>query len=90
MKPGDSVEVKLFGGGAAVRKLIAIKGDRYVVCSEQELAEAKAAGRQPLTLAFPKVDVIGIVPDENLSAPRKGPQAEQSQPEPVRRSSAGD
>jgi hypothetical protein len=57
---GQLVTVKLYGGKTAPRRLIAIKKNVVVVCSEEEYAAAKTEGREPEGLGFPAGDVIGL------------------------------
>jgi hypothetical protein len=53
---------------------LAIRGNRYVICSDEEFQSAKAEQRQPLTLAFPEADIIGVVPEPEIL--KRGPKAE--------------
>jgi hypothetical protein len=55
---GQSVTVKLYGGKTAKRRVVAVKGDVIVICSEEEYQAAEREGRDPSGLGFPVQDVI--------------------------------
>ena len=57
MNAGQLVTVKLYGGGTASRRLVAVKEKVVVICGEEEYANAQREGRPPEGLGFPKADV---------------------------------
>ena len=69
MSEGELVTVRLYGGGTAVRRVLSIWKDVVVICSEDEFAAAQEEGREPMSLAFPKADVV----DARHHASKKGP-----------------
>lgn len=83
MSKGQQVIVKLYGGKTATRRVVAVKRDVIVICSEQEYQMAEKEGREPSGLGFPREDVL------ELAASRKDPQSEAGQPS-FRGSQAGD
>lgn len=58
MHKGQSVTVKLYGGKMAVRRVVAVKRDVIVICSDEEYKKAESEGREPEGLGFPHSDVI--------------------------------
>lgn len=60
MSEGDLVAVSLYGGSTAIRRVIEVREDSVVLCSEEEFQKASVEGREPMTLAFPKEDVVAV------------------------------
>jgi hypothetical protein len=58
MNRGDKVIVMLYGGGTAERRVIADKGNVVVICHESEYSNARAEGREPEGIGFPRIDVV--------------------------------
>jgi hypothetical protein len=58
MVKGQVVTALLYGGGEALRRVIADKGDVIVICSEEEYKQADREGREPSGVGFPREDVI--------------------------------
>jgi hypothetical protein len=85
MVNGQLVNVRLFGGSTAVRRVVSIKRDVIVVCADEEYQAALSQGREPTGLGFPPADVIG--PAEIM---RRGASSEISQDDEYLRSNAGD
>lgn len=61
MHKGQSVTVRLYGGKTAVRRIVAVKRDVIVICSEEEYELAEYEQRDPEGLGFPPSDVIESV-----------------------------
>lgn len=61
MTKGQLVTVRLYGGGTAIRRVVAVKRDVIVICAEEEYEAAEREGREPNGLGFPPEDVIGVV-----------------------------
>jgi hypothetical protein len=79
---GQLVTVKLYGGKTATRRIVAVKRDVVVICTEEEYRDAELQGREPSGLGFPYEDII--LPSEPL-------KKEAGSERPVRSSSrAGD
>ena len=57
MEKGVLVEVVLFGGGRAKRRVVQDGGKVVIVCTESEYRRARAEGRQPEGIGFPRGDV---------------------------------
>lgn len=70
MDAGQIVTVKLYGGKTAQRRLLAVKENVVVICSEEEYVNAHREGREPEGLGFPSVDVIGFTDKELVHAGR--------------------
>jgi hypothetical protein len=58
---GQVVTVRLYGGDTAQRRVISDKGEVVVICAEEEYANAKREGREPMGLGFPREDVFEMV-----------------------------
>jgi len=59
MSKGQVVNVRLYGGTTAPRRVLADRGDVVVICSEEEYQAAQKEEREPRGLGFPRIDVIG-------------------------------
>jgi hypothetical protein len=57
MEEGVLVEVVLFGGALAKRRVVQDCGKLVVVCTEGEYEKAKSEGRLPEGIGFPRADV---------------------------------
>lgn len=58
MHKGQSVTVKLYGGKTAMRRVVSVKRDVVVICSDEEYKLAESEGREPEGLGFPHSDII--------------------------------
>ena len=58
MSKGQLVTVRLYGGKTGIRRVVSVKRDVIVICSEDEYLNAENEGREPSGLGFPKEDVI--------------------------------
>lgn len=58
MTKGQIVTVKLYGGETAKRRVVAVKENVVVICSEEEYQTAMRQGREPEGLGFPWSDVL--------------------------------
>jgi hypothetical protein len=57
---GEVVRVKEYGGRVIERRVIADRGNRIVVCCNDEYHRAGLEGRQPDGIAFSKIAVVGV------------------------------
>jgi hypothetical protein len=69
MIKGQVVTALLYGGGEALRRVVADKGDVVVICSEEEYKRADRERREPSGVGFPREDVI----DQSEHVSRKTP-----------------
>jgi hypothetical protein len=58
MREGDLVRVKAYGGQELVRRLVAVRGNVYLICRDEEYEAAQRQGRQPVCVGFNKEDII--------------------------------
>jgi hypothetical protein len=58
---GQTVTVKLYGGETARRRVVAVKENVVVICSEEEYQTALRQGREPEGLGFPWKDILETV-----------------------------
>lgn len=58
MAKGQLVTVRLYGGQTAIRRVVAVKRDVIVICTEEEYQEAQRDRREPSGLGFPRQDVM--------------------------------
>ena len=61
MQPGETVQLRAYGGKEIARRLVAIEGDTLLVCLEEEFRRAKHEGREPTCVGFKTKDVLGHV-----------------------------
>ncbi len=54
MKRGDMVQITEYGGRKLVRRVVADRGQSVVVCNEEEYSSARAKGREPEGIGFPR------------------------------------
>ncbi len=71
MSKGQLIKVRLYGGQTATRRVVAVKRDVVVICSDEEYQNASLEGREPEGLGFPIADIMGDVQPEE--AGRKTP-----------------
>ena len=60
MTRGEKVEVRLYGGDVAVRRVLAVRESTIVICAEEEYENAAQEGRDAVGLGFPKEDVLEL------------------------------
>jgi hypothetical protein len=58
MTKGQVVTVKLYGGETALRRVVAVRENVVVICTEEEFLTAQRQGREPEGLGFPWSDVL--------------------------------
>jgi hypothetical protein len=68
MAKGQVVNVRLYGGAVAPRRVIADRGDVVVICSEEEYRTAEKEDREPIGLGFPRKDVIAEEPARKVAS----------------------
>jgi hypothetical protein len=54
LNDGALVNVVEFGGRVLVRRVIADKGEKVVVCPDDEYRDAERKNREPIGISFPK------------------------------------
>jgi hypothetical protein len=58
MVKGEKVMARLYGGAIVPRRVVAVKENVVVICTEEEYQQASEDGREPVGLGFPKEDVL--------------------------------
>lgn len=61
MVQGQVVTVMLYGGEKAQRRVVSVKENVVVICSEEEYQRAQKEQREPEGLGFPPADILELV-----------------------------
>jgi hypothetical protein len=57
---GTIVKVRAYGGRILTRRCVGVKGERILICNEEEYQNAKRENRQPECVGFSLVDILDI------------------------------
>jgi hypothetical protein len=57
MRPGEEVEVVVYGGAKVIRTLVQITDNKAFICKTDEWFKARAENRKPICVGFPLSDV---------------------------------
>ncbi|SMB97916.1 3'5'-cyclic nucleotide phosphodiesterase family protein [Thermanaeromonas toyohensis ToBE] len=59
MQPGDFVLVRVFGNKELIRRVVALKKDCVLICTNEEYERAISEGREPISVGFKYEDILG-------------------------------
>lgn len=61
MQPGDTITVIGDQGKELVRRLVEVRGQVVLICTEEEFRAASAEGREPVCVGFKTNKVVAVV-----------------------------
>ena len=61
MQPGDTIRVIGDQGKELVRRLVEVRGQIVLICTQDEFEAARAEGRKPVCVGFKADKVLGVV-----------------------------
>jgi hypothetical protein len=68
MNRGQKVKVMEYGGRELVRRVVLDRGASVVVCNEKEYTTARAEGREPDGIGFPRDAVEEVIEKRAVEA----------------------
>jgi hypothetical protein len=61
MRPGEKVEVTVYGGAKVIRTLVQVNDNKAFICKTDEWTKARAENREPICVGFPLEDVKKLI-----------------------------
>ena len=61
MQPGDTIRVVGDQGKELVRRLVEVRGQVVLICTDEEFKAARTEGREPICVGFKASKVVGVI-----------------------------